>query len=60
MNVERLLEEINKSFMEAFTSIPEYGTIGFTVHLREQEPVRIEWSGSISHKLPPKGLREEA
>ncbi len=52
-----LLEKIKPELLIAFSSIPEYGSLGFTVHFNEKEVVRIEWSGSVSNRLLPKAER---
>jgi hypothetical protein len=51
--LDRLLPDIEK----AFTSIPAFGSIGFTVHFHDSEPTRIEWSGAISRQVRPKAGR---
>ena len=50
---ENLLEQIKPELLKAFSTIPEYGSLGFTVHLNEKEPVRIEWSSIVSRRLLP-------
>jgi len=51
---EELLDKLRPDILKAFASIPAYGSIGFLVHFVENEPVRIEWTGSIQRKLAPK------
>jgi hypothetical protein len=54
---EALLEQLRPDILKAFASIPPYGSLGFTVHLVEGQPVRVEWAGSIQRKLAPKASR---
>jgi hypothetical protein len=57
MTVQRLFETIQPELLSAFSQIPDFGTIGLTIHLIEGEPVKIEWSGSTMKKLEPKAER---
>jgi len=50
---ERLRPELEK----AFRDIPPFGNIGFNVTFNESEPVRIEYSATLSRQLLPKGAR---
>ena len=56
---EDLLKKVEPELLKAFSSIPEYGSIGFTIYLNEKEPVRIEWSGSVSRRLLLKKERRQ-
>lgn len=55
---EKLLEKLKPEIMKAFSKLPEYGQISFSVYLNECEPVRFEHSVSESLKLPKKAERE--
>lgn len=50
-NSKSLLHKIEPELVQAFSEVPEYGTLGITVYLHQKEPVRVEWSGSITRKL---------
>ena len=52
-----LLKSVEPELLKAFSSIPKYGSLGFTVHLNDGEPVRIEWIVSTSRKLLQKAER---
>lgn len=47
----RLLEKVKPEILRAFACIPDFGSLGFTVHFNEGEPVRFECAGSASHLL---------
>jgi len=53
----RLLDTVKADLLRAFSSIPDFGTVGFTVFFNEGEPVRCEWSGSTSTLLGPRAER---
>lgn len=50
-NAEILIEYLKPELLNAFSNIPDYGSLGFIVHMHQGEPVRVEWSGSLSKKL---------
>lgn len=56
-DAEKLLEKIKPDLLKAFSSIPDYGTLGLNIHFQEKEAVRVEWSGSISRRLLGKEVR---
>jgi hypothetical protein len=55
-----LLERLKPDILKAFSTIPQYGSLGFTAHFIEGEPVRVEWSGTIQRKLAPRVERGRA
>ena len=49
-----ILATLRPELVKAFRDIPPFGEIGFRVYFNEGEPVRIEYSASLSRRLPPR------
>jgi len=47
-----LMGKLRPELTKAFSCIPDYGSLGIVIHFQEKEPVRVEYNGSISRKLP--------
>jgi DNA binding domain, excisionase family len=69
MTAEELVNRLRPDMIRAFSSVPEYGELGFTVRLRGGEMTCIEWTGSITQRVqeakpkesePLMGIREAA
>ena len=58
--IESLFQKVEPELLKAFSFVPEYGALSFTVVLNEREPVRIEWGVSTSRKLLRKAERGNA
>jgi len=56
----RLLKIVEADLLKAFSTIPDFGNVGFTVYFNEGEPVRCEWSGSTSSLLGPRAERSKS
>ena len=55
-----ILDSLRPELLKAFRDIPPFGSVGFEVFFQEGEPVRIEYSASLSRRLPPKAERGRA
>jgi len=53
-----VLGTLYPQLVELFKKVPDFGSVGFTVHFYEKEPVRIEWTGTSSKKVAPKAERK--
>jgi hypothetical protein len=52
-----LLRKNQEEILNALANAPEYGSIGFRLHLVEGEVVRIETERSVHKKLAPRDRR---
>ena len=55
--IKSLFEKVEPELLQAFSFIPEYGSLAFIIHVVEKEPVRLEWKVSTSRKLLRKSDR---
>jgi hypothetical protein len=49
-----ILESLRPELEKAFRDIPAFGSVGFEVHFVDGYPSRIEYSASLSRKVPTK------
>lgn len=47
-----ILESLRPELEKAFRDIPQFGSVGFTVHFVDGYASRIEYSASLSRKVP--------
>lgn len=52
-----ILESLRPELEKAFRDIPAFGSVGFQVHFTDGYPTRIEYSASLSRKVPARAER---